>query len=350
MFGEDLDALPTADLLESAAELRASAHRAEARLLQHALSYADRYHPSAHPAHPGGARRVGCRPGRRSCDGRERAVVLGGDGCPEILEFAIAEFGVMLGISPRVAADYLGQALDLRHRFPFLWARVLSGDATPWKACRIVADCKKLSEEAAARVDKRVAGLVDSITPARLDKIIRAARMHVDGDQARAEAAEKARERGVFIGQSNEHGTKTMVIKAAAGAVARNDATLAAIADALKIFGDTRSIQTRRADAVGIIADPRFTEELLTQARTHRLTTPPPNIPGTPDPTTPDPTTPDSASVDKPAPNESASDSAAPDIRPRVGPPRSRLRPMTPPSGVRASPRTLDTLGRVVGR
>jgi hypothetical protein len=295
MFEEDLDAMPTADLLESAAELRVLSHRAEARLLQHALSYADRFHPSAHPG----------RAGRRSCDGRERAVVLGGDGCPEILEFAIAEFGVMVGISPGVAADYLGQALGLRHRFPFMWARVLSGEATPWKACRIVADCRKLSEEAAARVDKRVAGLVDSITPARLERIIKAARMHVDADRARAEAAEKARERGVFVGQSNEHGTKTMFIKAAAGAVARNEATLAAIAEALKVFGDTRSVQTRRAEAVGIIADSRFTEELLTQARTHRLTNPQPDNTATPDTTTPDPSTPDPSTPDSTTPASS---------------------------------------------
>ena len=127
----------------------------------------------------------------------------------------------MLGISPRVAADYLGQALALRHRFPFTWARVLAGEATPWKACRIVADCAKLSEDAAAYVDQRIARLIDSITPYRLDKIVKAAKMHADPDLARAEAAEKARERGVFVGRSNEHGTKTMYIKAAAGAVIR---------------------------------------------------------------------------------------------------------------------------------
>ena len=50
--------------------------------------------------------------------------------------------------------------------------------------------------------------------------------MHADPDLARAEAAEKARERGVFVGRSDEHGTKTMYIKAAAGAVIRNEATL----------------------------------------------------------------------------------------------------------------------------
>ncbi|MGY4772857.1 hypothetical protein ACXC9Q_38620 (plasmid) [Kribbella sp. CWNU-51] len=284
MFDGDLETLTTADLLASAAEHDAEARRVDARRLLHAQIYADRYHPSAHPG----------RPGRRACDGRERAVVLGGDGCPEILEFAIAEFAVMLGISPRVAANYIGQALALRHRFPFTWARVQAGEATPWKACRIVTDCAKLTQDAAAYVDQRIARLIDSITPYRLNKIVQAAKMHADADLARAEADEQARERGVFVARSNEHGTKTMYIKAAAGAVIRNKATLDAIAEALKTFGDTRPVQHRRADAVGIIADPRYTQELLTQARTHRLST----------------TTPDTTSA---APATTAQDNTAPD-------------------------------------
>ncbi|WP_405071150.1 hypothetical protein OG558_17090 [Kribbella sp. NBC_01510] len=261
MFEGDLATLTTADLLASAADHDAEARRVDARRLEHAQVYADRFHPDACPV----------RPGRRACDGRERAVLLGGDGCPEILEFAIAEFAVILGISPRVAANYLGQALALRHRFPFTWARVQAGDATPWKACRIVADCAKLTQDAAAYVDQRIARLIDSITPYRLNKIVQAAKMHADPDLARAEAAEKTRERGVFVGRSTAHGTKTMYIKAAAGAVIRNKATLDAIAEALKSLGDTRPVQHRRADAVGILADPRYTQELLTQARHHHL-------------------------------------------------------------------------------
>jgi hypothetical protein len=83
----------------------------------------------------------------------------------------------------------------------------------------------------------------------------------------------------VFVGQADEHGTKTMYIKAAAGAVARNDAKLAAIADALAVLGDTRPVQARRAEAVGIMPDSLFTEELLAQARAHRLTHPTPDAP-----------------------------------------------------------------------
>ncbi|WP_432876049.1 hypothetical protein ACQPYH_25335 [Kribbella sp. CA-245084] len=111
--------------------------------------------------------------------------------------------------------------------------------------------------------------MIDSITPYRLNRIIRAAKAHADPDLARDEAAEAASERGVFVGRSDNHGNKTIYAKAPAGAVIRHDATIAAIAEALKTFGDTRQVQHRRADAIGIIADPRFTQELLTQARTH---------------------------------------------------------------------------------
>ena len=95
MFEGDLTTLSTADLLESAAEHRAVANRADARLLEHAQVYADRFHPSVCPI----------RPGRRP--------VMGGSGrwcwvvtaAREIAEFAIAEFGVMIG---RLAAGRRG--------------------------------------------------------------------------------------------------------------------------------------------------------------------------------------------------------------------------------------------------
>ncbi|WP_405067974.1 hypothetical protein OG558_41635 [Kribbella sp. NBC_01510] len=332
MFEGDLAMLSTADLLESAVEWRAVGVRADVRVLEVALVYADRFHPDACPA----------RPGRRGCDGRERAVVLGGDGCPEVLEFAVAEFAVVLGISPRVAADYLGQALALRHRFPFTWARVLAGEATAWKACRIVADCVKLSADAAAYVDQRIAPLIDSITPYRLDKIVKAAKMHADADLARAEAAEKARERGVFVGRADEHGTKTMYIKAAAGAVIRTKATLDAIAEALKTFGDTRPVQHRRADAVGIIADPRYTQELLTQARNHHLTTPAQDTPA------PGTTAPDSAGSDTTAPDSAGSDTTAPDSAgPDTTAPDSAGSDTTAPDSAGSDTTTPDAAGPV---
>ncbi|MEV0291924.1 hypothetical protein AB0H36_48090, partial [Kribbella sp. NPDC050820] len=215
------------------------------------------------------------RPTRRPSDGRERAIVLGGEGCPEIAEFAPAEFGAMIGISAGAAADFIGQALALRHRLPLAWARVQSGQATPWKARKIATACLDLSEDAARAVDHRVAKVVDTLTPGRLDRIVEAAKKHADPEAARAKAAEKARERGVYLGRCDEHGTKKILIRTGSGAAIRFDARITSIAEALKILGDTACLQRRRADAVGIIADPRYTEELLHQAHRHLHTTPP---------------------------------------------------------------------------
>ncbi|TCO21244.1 uncharacterized protein DUF222 [Kribbella steppae] len=291
MFDGDLTSLSTTDLLESAAEHRAEENRCAVRRLEHAQIFADRHHPDLCPA----------RPGRRSFDGRERAIVLGGHGCPEIAEFAVAEFGLVVGISSGAAAGYIGQALALRHRFPFMWAKVQSGEATPWRAGRIADACLKLSEEAARYVDKRVAGLVDSITPYRLEKIVNAAKAHADPEGARAEADEKARERGVFVGRTDQHGTKTMYVRAPSGGVIRFNASIASIADALKTLGDTRNLDHRRADAVGIMADPRYMIELLLQAHEHSLRHPTPDTTPTPTPTPPAPADPTSGPADHPA-------------------------------------------------
>ncbi|TDD59248.1 hypothetical protein E1263_15850 [Kribbella antibiotica] len=266
MFDDDLTSLSTTDLLESSVEQRASANRAEVRALEHAQVYADRFHPDACTP----------RPGLRSIEGREGTVVLGGEGCPPMAEFAIAEYAVVHGVSHQTGAKMIGDALALRHRFPLTWARVLSGEATPWKACRLVRDCVDLSAEAAAYVDGKVATLIDTITPYRLDKIVKAAKMYADPEGARAEAAAKVRERGVFIGRSDEHGTKTIYIRTSCGAASRFNATIGALGDAQQVFGDTRPVQERRADAIGIIADPVFAQELLDQARSHpQMSTPP---------------------------------------------------------------------------
>ena len=155
----------------------------------------------------------------------------------------------------------------MRHRFPHIWAKVQAGNATPWRAARIATACLDLSHDTAAAVDRRLARIVDTVTPHRLDTIVKAAKAHADPATARAQAEQQARERGVYVARSDDHGTKTIYIRAATGDVIRFDATIASIAEALKALGDTTNQHTRRAKAIGIIADPAYTEQLLLQAR-----------------------------------------------------------------------------------
>ncbi|TCM51599.1 hypothetical protein [Kribbella sp. VKM Ac-2568] len=311
MFACDVTELTAAETLASAAQLHAQRNRTDVELLDLALHFAD-LHPD--PA---------TVPGHHSVPGGERGVVYGGPGCPAVAEFAVAEFGAATGRSTASAAAFFGQALALRHRLPRILAQVRSEHATAWKACTIATACLHLSEQAAALVDAEVADIVDTLTPHRLANIVRAALWRADPEAAQAAAEARAKERGVWPGRTDEHGTTTLYVKAATGDIIRLNTTLTQLADALADLGDTDPLHQRRAKAIGILADPALAQQLLTIA--HHLTqeAPTPNHPPNQDaPTTttrtPTPTsatrapTPTSASALASAPAPAAATPAAP--------------------------------------
>jgi hypothetical protein len=255
MFAGDVTELGAAETLAATRDWYALQGESEVRILQLALRYAD-LHPS--PAKV---------PDDQRLPGGERGVAYGGAGCPAVAEFAVAEFAAVLGVTSETGANFIGQALALRHRLPLTWARVESGQATGWKARLIATACLSLSVEAAALVDARVAGVVDSLSAHQVKTIVKAAVWDADPAAARAAAEQKARERGAWPGQSDRHGTTTLFVKAASGDVIRFSATLGQIADALAALGDPDTLDQRRAKAIGILADPAFAHELLQVAQ-----------------------------------------------------------------------------------
>jgi hypothetical protein len=151
MTGADLSALDADALLSAAEDNERVARAAEARRLEVAAAWAD-----LHGALDGPARSA-------ALPGAERLVRLGGDGTPEVAEFAPAELGAVLGVSPDSAAALVGDALELRHRLPRLWARVCAGEVRAWVARRIAQVCRLASGGAAAAVDRRVAPFAHSL-------------------------------------------------------------------------------------------------------------------------------------------------------------------------------------------
>ncbi|WP_329002952.1 13E12 repeat family protein [Kribbella sp. NBC_00709] len=251
MFEGDLDELAPADLLAAASEFVQIQERAAVRMLEAALAFADRN------AVVSGEPLPGC----------ERIQVYGGVGCPGVAEFAPIEFGAVMRMSTGAAASFIGEALALRHRLPRIWAAVLAGNAVPWRARKIAHACLSLSLEAAAIVDRRVVGIVDTVTPGRLATIVTAAVWQAEPELAKAQAEAAARSRGVFVAPSDVHGTKRFWVRAAAGDVIRFDATIDDLARALKTLGDTDDLDQRRAKAIGWIADPAAAHQLIEVAR-----------------------------------------------------------------------------------
>jgi len=289
MFATDFAGCDAAQTLALVAAAHEQQRRSELDLILLAQHYAG--------LHPAPARVRGGVPGA------EQGRVYGGEGCPEMGEFAVAEFGAVVGRSAGSAAMFIGQAVALKCRFPRTWDRVRAGDATGWKALQLVQDCVALSLEAAAIVDRRVADIVDSVTFAQLRKIIKAAIWQADPEAAKAKAEEKAKERGVWVGRTDDHGTTTLFVKAATGDVVQLDATITQLANALAALGDTGSLDQRRAKAAGLLSDPDLAADLLAAAH-HLATTQPTGSPADADPVADGPTPHDDPEPPMPAASE----------------------------------------------
>ena len=97
-------------------------------------------------------------------------IQLGGDGTPAVAEFAPAEFGAVCAESPHRAKVLIGDALDLRHRHPLLWRRVLDGEVKAWVARRIVQTTRHQPLDIALQVDALVAPYADRKTAGELER------------------------------------------------------------------------------------------------------------------------------------------------------------------------------------
>ncbi|WP_328994775.1 hypothetical protein OG394_09730 [Kribbella sp. NBC_01245] len=252
---DDLLRLSPDEILSVGDESCAIRDLADARFLAVVSAYAHHHTELDVPA--GAAELVGC----------ERLKVYGGEGCPGVGEFAVLELGCRFGLSPGAASDLVSEVLALQYRLPRTWARVMAGEAIPWRARRIARACMSLSQEAAAVVDAKVESLVNSLTPRRLMKIVKAAMMEADPALAKAAADLAARSRGVWVGQSDNSGTRTAAVRASTGDIARFDAVVQDVAETLGALGDTGSVDERRAKALGWLADPWAVIELRNERR-----------------------------------------------------------------------------------
>jgi hypothetical protein len=153
--------------------------------------------------------------------GRERVRRFGGVGTPEVAEFAAAELGARLRISSWSANALMADALDLVIRLPKLWARVEALEVKASYARFVARRTRDLSVEQAAYVDSRV---------------------------AERQFAEPTR--------STEDGVPGFYVRATLPVIARLDATVEFLADALAALGDTDERDARRVKAVLVLANP----------------------------------------------------------------------------------------------
>ena len=248
MFDTDLSALDEPETLSFVETARAVVEQGEVRLLEAAAHWADLHSELA-------------RPTSRLLPGSEQLVQFGGDGTPALAEFAPAELGVVLATSSSAAERLVGDALDLRHRLPRLWARIVAGEVKPWIGRKTADATRHLSVETVAVVDRRIAKYAHSLSWGRIEAIIAACWLECDPDAADAQAQASL---GVWVkDQPTEPGTKEIFIRAEAPDALEFNASIGGIATGLGALGDTRPVDVRRAAAVGILANPQRALDLF---------------------------------------------------------------------------------------
>ena len=253
MFDTDLSALDEPATLAHVEQVRAIAEQTEVRLLQTAAHWADLHSELARAASP-------------LLPGSEKLVRFGGDGTPAVAEFAPAELGVVLATSSAAAERLVGDALDLRHRLPRLWARIVAGEVKPWIGRRTADATRHLAVETAAVVDRRIARYAHSLSWGRIEAIIAACWMDCDPEAAADADAAAQGSLGVWVrDQPSEPGTGEIFIRAEAPDALRFNATIGGLATGLGALGDTRPVDVRRAAAVGILADPQHALDLFAE-------------------------------------------------------------------------------------
>jgi hypothetical protein len=223
----------------------------ECRLVELAGHWADLHHPDSQA------------PTEKPLPGAEQGRQLGGQGTPEVLEFAPAELATHLETSYGSARSLMADALDLRHRLPELWRLILTGVVPSWKARKVAQATRHLSRSSAMHVDAAVAPAICGLPWGRFETLLSGKIIEADPYAAEQQAKIWEAERFVRTGRINQAGLKLLVAKANAGDVILFLATLNRIAEILQLQGDMSPADIRRSRAIGILAQPVLAVQLL---------------------------------------------------------------------------------------
>jgi hypothetical protein len=194
----------------------------------------------------------------------ESALPLGGEGCPEVAEFAVVEFAAALGRSPESGRRYLAHAVEGRYRLSRCWQRLEAGQLQAWRL-RFIADRTMcLSPQAAAFVDAHVAPVAHKIGPAQLGRLIEEAKARFDPEQTEAERRAAAERRHFDIALRETDVGGTVRIDGELDLVDARDLEAAIAVDAQQqlTLGSRESLDVRRSIAAGNLARRQETLDL----------------------------------------------------------------------------------------
>ena len=169
----------------------------------------------------------------RPADERDPMVTPGGDGTPEVREYAVPELAMARETHAMTTRALVADALDLAHRLPRTWAIVRSGECEPWVARKVAVLSRGLLSEVVPVVDAAVARAIGGHSPSTVLEIARAKVVEADPQTHAAERERSRHERYVTLSRADEFGYRCVISRITAGDAAWVDAMVDRVADIL---------------------------------------------------------------------------------------------------------------------
>ncbi|MQW76906.1 DUF222 domain-containing protein [Nocardioides sp. dk4132] len=247
-----------AAVLAFAQSQRAAVQRAEFLVLEAALAWA-----AMHPAES-----VSTQTPTVGWIFGEVAVPLGGEGTPLVAEFAPMELGAALGMSTDSARALVGSALELAHRLPRTWKQMKSGVVPVWKGRRLAQLTLSLPPDGADFVDRQLAGTIEKVGWAGIERLVDHARVVFDPEGAEKQRREAAdgRRFDVHTGEATHDGTVRVEGELDLADALDLDTAIRQGAEELAALGSTESLDVRRSMAAGELARRQLAFDLRAEA------------------------------------------------------------------------------------
>ena len=188
----------------------------------------------------------------------------GGDGTPEVREYALVELAMARQSHPATTRALMADTLDLQHRLPRTWARVLDLGCEPWVARKVASLSRALPADRRRIVDRAVARAIAGHAPATVLQIASAKVIEADPEAHAARREADRHRRYATLSRCDEHGYRTLLARITAGDAAWLDALLDRVADMLApTHGHDHTHDELRSLALGWLARPADLLKLL---------------------------------------------------------------------------------------
>lgn len=205
----------------------------------------------------------------------------GGEGTPDVSELCVGEYAIARQAGVVATANLMADALDLRHRFPQVWAEAQELVCEIWVLRRIAVLGRRLALTQAAEVD---AALVEVLvqSPGRILRIAEARIIEAAPWLHSARVRETHERRGVWMPKARPGeqvdlagvpGSQRLAARLKPGQAAELDHTIDTIADHLadEYAADPEAeAPTRdhlRAEALAILANPSLAATIIDEAQ-----------------------------------------------------------------------------------